>query len=342
MARSHHRKTRAERRRQPRRTAASAGRITAEPSTAIAAAPVAVDRSPAVVVAAPLLAPRPRQYGQRFGAMIGLYAGAGLVAMLVTLVPRLEGDERTLSGFGGGARLAALPGPAPTLAPPPSLGDDPRQVLLAAVAAQESKRGWRARQAVTTGGSSFVQTLSYVSPDRYRVFQPGISEALVVGEQGWLRVGAEWGESPNAVRVAHTAMRSVRQIGQLDEALAQDLPIGRLADEWQTGERLRVYRFQVPSAVEGEPPTEVTWWLRDSDGLPLRQRQHTHRLVGDATVDLSFEYGAPQILPPPAAAVLPAATPRPVGALPFFEEAAPDNPAPRYTPAAPTPGAPAP
>jgi hypothetical protein len=300
-------------------------------STDIGATPVKLSASPTP--------PRHRQYGQRFGAMLGLYAGLGLVALLIGLPPRLTGAPLpTPSGMAGGARLAALPGPTPTLAPPPALSDDARSVLLAATAALHARRSWHVRQAETTDASSFVQTIAYTAPDRYRVFQPGITEVVAVGDKGWLRNDNRWRESPNAVQVAHTAAETVRRLGQLEATLAPEVLVERLDDAWQAGERLQVYSFTVPSALVDGPPTEVNWWVRARDGLPLRLRRHTRPVGHDSVSELTFVYGLPGIVGPPAAVVLPAATVDPSAGHGILESA-PDNPAPLVPPApAGTPG----
>lgn len=324
MAKHKQRKARAARGKH-RAAAAVPAAVAVAVSSDPAAAPVNLPVSANLLLAAG--PPRRRQYGQRFGGMVGLYAGLGLVALLVGLPSRLTAaPPPTPSGFPGGARLAALPGPTPTLAPPPSLSSDARSVLLAATAALHARRAWHVRQAERTDTSSFVQTIAYTAPDRYRVFQPGITEVVAVGEKGWLRNDGRWRESPNAVQVAHTAAESVRRLGRLEAALAPEVIVERLADAWQAGERLQVYSFTVPSALVDGPPTEVNWWVRARDGLPVRLRRHTRPPGHDSVSELTFQYGLPAIVQPPADAVLPAATVDPSAGHGDFETA-PDNPA---------------
>jgi hypothetical protein len=230
-----------------------------------------------------------------------------VLAGLVAFVPP-RAAERSLDG-GGGARLAALPAATPTLAAPPDIGDDPRSTLLAAVARQQAKRGWRLRQTVTAEGGSYVQTLSYAAPDRYRLFQPDLSEVVAVGEQSWRRDGAVWRESRWAGQVARAAADEVRRGAQLERALAEAVPIERLPDEWTTGERARVLHYLLPPPLEGgQHPTDVTWWVRERDGLPVRLRVATSFRGRKTTSVHDIDYRPDIVVELPTDQVLPEAT----------------------------------
>jgi hypothetical protein len=233
----------------------------------------------------------------------------------------------TPGGAPGGARLAALPGPTATPPRAPSLAEDPRQALLAAVAAQRAKPSWHARVVATTGDDAFVQTVAFTAPDRYHVYQPGIAEALAVGETGWLKDGEAWRESPQAVAVARAAAQMVRATGELDAAILPETLIRRLDTEWLNGQRLRPLRFAAGPAPEGRSPVTFTWWLREADGLPMRIERHGGASAYDTVIRVTFDYGLAPLVAPPAAAILPAAT-----AAARSGEVAPDNPAPAWVP----------
>lgn len=186
---------------------------------------------------------------------------------------------------------------------------DGRQVVLAAVTAQLAKRAWRVRQTLSSNEGAYVQTVTHVAPDRYRVYQPGIMEVVAIGDRAWRRSGAQWSEHLEVITATRTVVQNVRQAPRLDQALAADVAFEVLGIDAVDGAPARVVRYRVATEAAGKPvPTTVSWWIRLSDGLPVRQLVEGH-FAGRPTIsELKYSYGPAIHIEPPR---VPTGTPGP-------------------------------
>ncbi len=254
--------------------------------------------------------PRRPRCGEQCGAILGLYAGLVLLGLLVWLPPRAR------SGFPPTEAPGRLAGPAarelPATRSPAERATaavDGRQAVLAAVSTQLAKRAWRVRQTVSSDEGAYVQTVTHVAPDRYRVYQPGIMEVVAIGDRAWRRSGALWSEHPEVITATHMLATNVRQAPLLDEALTSDVVIESLGEDRVDGAPAQVYRYRVERDVAGSAvPTTVSWWIRTADGLPVRQLIEDSFAGRPTFTELKYSYGpALHVEPPP----VPTATPGP-------------------------------
>jgi len=265
----------------------------------------------------------------------GLVFATILLALLVipTLgdVPLFGPAAEPVSGArASGAGRTPVPvtgaGGAPTAVAPVIGTDRPREAVLASVAALHGERAWHARQLVSVDNDSYVQTITFTAPDRYRIYQPNIMEVILIGDAAYLKDEATWREDPTAAAAARAVVNGLLQSGHLDEALGSQATFVGLGPRQVQGEMVDGYRYTFDRRLaDVELPVSVTVWVRARDGLPLEQEIRDTFAGRETVTEIRFDYdpdlvieapplptGPPTVTPfasPIAGATRPPATP---------------------------------
>jgi hypothetical protein len=297
------------------------------PSTARSAraAKAPVEPAAAPPAAAPSTAPgrgpqpRPRRYrvptwacGEVCGAAFGVYFGLTLLGLLLAVAPPSPGaaDGARAGGLLAGLLSIRRPAPVATPAPRPAPvqpGLPPREAVLAAEAARLAQPAWVVKETVSTDEASYVQTLSFEAPDRYRLDQPGIAEIITIGQWAWVRDGPTWSLGQTGAQAVTAAAAQVQRTGLLDEALAAGVRFEARPAEIVAGAPAHAYTWSVPSPLgAGSSPTVATLWVRQADSLPLRLRVEGSFAGRKQVTQLDYEYPPDLAIEPP-----PAPTPGP-------------------------------
>jgi hypothetical protein len=190
-----------------------------------------------------------------------------------------------------GATPATL---APTAAVLPAGDAAARDQVLAAMRAQLSQPKYRVEQTSIAGGNVGRRTIEYVAPDRMRVVEEqtdGTTEAVIIGGAGWRKINGNWQPDAFMARAQESALKTMG-----DPAVVNDLAgkIGAVVHEGQldlNGQATQVYRYETVTGLEGNPITSVTrLWVRDSDGLPVKQEVVGKVSDTESTTVMVFTY----------------------------------------------------
>lgn len=169
-----------------------------------------------------------------------------------------------------------------------------RELVLAAMRAQLAEPKYRVEQTSIAGGNVAQRTIEFIAPDRMRVVEEqtdGTTEAIIIGGAGWNRINGNWQPDAFMARAQAGALATMGNPAVVEELAGK---IGAVVHEGQfdlNGQATQVYRYETLTGVEGNPITSVTrLWVRDSDGLPVKQEVVGKVSDTESTTVMTFTY----------------------------------------------------
>lgn len=220
-------------------------------------------------------------------------------AAQITSVP--ANPEPAAPGATAAPETTAAPPPTAAPAAPAAPSGDAKEAVLAASRAQLSSGPFRSVTTVTTEGKTSEITAEFVPPSSLRsviVDEGTQTEMVILGEQMWMKQGAEWTAMPGGGP----------QIGAMLAEFAQD-PESR-------GVAISNAQYVGPDVVNGTPTWVYTYdatfgegegvvqstnkmWVSVATGLPLKQEGASDFMGKPSTSSAILTYDPSITISPP-------------------------------------------
>jgi hypothetical protein len=197
----------------------------------------------------------------------------------------------------GTTAAAVTPLAVATTTLPPGLGvGDPtaKALVVAAMQAQLAAPAYRVEQTSIVGRDTATRVLEYVAPDRLHVIEEQVdstTEMIVIGDTGWKNINGNWQPDDMAARNLRGALDTMGDPRVVNELATKIFDVQSEGPFELNGQGTHVYRYTTVTGIQGNPIQSTTrLWVRDSDGLPLKQE--VQGTVGDieTTIVQLFTY----------------------------------------------------
>lgn len=110
-------------------------------------------------------------------------------------------------------------------------------------------------------------------PDRFHIVMD-TGEFIIIGNKTYMKQGDQWAEFP--VDIGSLVFPLLISTDEEAEASISDVQL--LGQDTVNGESTTVYQYRSTGVLEGtEVSSMVKLWVRDSDGLPIKQE-----IIGEA------------------------------------------------------------
>ena len=221
--------------------------------------------------------------------------------ILAFLLTACGGGDTPATSVPDAAESAAAPAAVQPAGAGVALPSDPLAAIQQVLTNQQAGGAYRTTTTIDADGEPMVLTGEFIPPDRLRVVTDlgdVVQEMIFIGEQGWMKAGDTWTESP---------ISAAQMLGQfrtaIDEFSVTATDVRFVGNESLNGQETAVYAYTLDMNKSTVTPMDLIssakLWVNTATGLPVQQEITGEAMGVMSTTTQVIEYDSSITIEPP-------------------------------------------